>query len=298
MSNQQHCANTVINLRPLKNPQKDHSIINQQPNYLTMSLLAAVTLLGSASSVFAAAPSLGTAVDFTVLGGTNVTCTTGVVTGHIGVSPGSAVPYTNTGCTVTGSTPPATDSPASMARMDFLDAYTAIQLESSACTYMLGTTLAGENLAPGVYCLDAVAKTGTLTLNGPADGEWIFLVDGALTATNFTVVMAGGGHPCNVYWAPSAAATLTTSLFTGNILAGDATGGSINMTGGTFAGRALANVAITMTSVGTIGCGSLAPSTFPDTTPPGTSTCSDDDDDDDDHGDKHDKDHKHEHNKH
>ena len=43
---------------------------------------------------------------------------------------------------------------------------------------------------PGVYCVDAVAKTGTLTLdaNGDANAVWIFLVDGALTGTNFNVV--------------------------------------------------------------------------------------------------------------
>jgi len=51
-----------------------------------------------------------------------------------------------------------------------------------------------------VYCTDAVAKTGVLTLDGPSTGVWIILVDGALTGTNFTVVMAGGGQPCNVYW--------------------------------------------------------------------------------------------------
>lgn len=296
MPKQPHCTNTANNLPPLTNLQKIHSIIYQGQNYLTTSLVAAVVLLGCSVSVFAAAPSLGTAVDFTVLGGSNVTCTSGLVTGHVAVAPGSAVPYTNTGCTITGATPPATDSVAPQARADFLDAYTAIQLEASACTYMLGTTLAGENLAPGVYCLDAVAKTGTLTLTGPADAEWIFFVDGALTGTNLSVVMAGGGHPCDVYWVPSAAATLTSSLFTGNILAGDPTGGSITMTGGTLAGRAMANVAVTMTSVGAVGCSTLVPSTLPGTKPPAIPTCPGDehgnkhgDDDDDDKGHKHDR---------
>src|SRR5713226_6389445 len=35
------------------------------------------------------APSLGTAQSFSVLGGTAVTCTTSVVTGDVGVSPGT-----------------------------------------------------------------------------------------------------------------------------------------------------------------------------------------------------------------
>lgn len=202
--------------------------------------------------------SLGTASGFAVLGGTNVTCTSGsVVTEDVGVSPGSAVPFTDTGCTFAGATPPATNAAAAQARTDFLSAYAALQLESSSCIPMLGN-LSGQNLGPGVYCLDAVAKAGTLTLTGPSSGVWILLVSGALTGTNFSVVMAGGGLPCNVFWAPSAAATMTTSAFKGNILAGDVTGGSITLTGGTLAGRALASVAVTMTGASVVGCGTLS----------------------------------------
>ena len=70
---------------------------------------------------------------------------------------------------------------------------------------------------------------GLLTLNGPANGVWTIYVDGALTGTNFSVEMAGGGQPCNVYWLPRLAATLTTSQMKGNILAGDDTLGSIKL---------------------------------------------------------------------
>lgn len=227
--------------------------------HLSVLVFAAATLFGgttlvSAQGSSAPSASMGTAGDFAVLGGTNVTCTAGSVVGDVGVSPGSAVPFTNTGCTITGGTPPATDSAAAQARTDFLNAYAALQLQSASCVSLLGNTLSGENLAPGVYCLDAVAKTGLLTLTGPADGVWVFLVDGALTGTNFSVTMAGGGQPCNVFWAPTAAATLTTSAMKGNILAGNAIGGSITLTGGSLAGSALANVAVTMTDANVIGC--------------------------------------------
>ncbi len=221
------------------------------------SLVVTAALLGGTSSAFAVAPSVGTASGFAVLGGTNVTCTAGVIAGNVGVAPGSAVPFTNTGCTIAGSMPPATDPAAAQARTDFLSAYAAVQLQSTACTPMLGN-LAGQHLAPGVYCADSVAKAGTLTLTGPTDGVWIFLVDGALTGTSFSVVMDGGGQPCNVFWAPSGAATMTTSTFKGNILAGDAILGSITLTGGTLAGQALANVAVTMTDASVIGCGVLS----------------------------------------
>lgn len=233
--------------------------MNDLQKYLSACLLATVALLGGASPAWAQV-SLGAASEFAVLGGTNVTCTNGsVVTGDVGVSPGSAVPFTNTGCTIAGATPPETDAAAADARTDFLSAYAALQLQSTSCTAVWGD-LAGQNLAPGVYCLDAVAKAGTLTLTGPSDGVWIFLVYGALTGTDFSVVMDGGGQPCNVFWAPSAAATMTTSAFKGNILAGDTIGGSITLTGGTLAGRALANVAVTMTGASVIGCDALSDS--------------------------------------
>lgn len=218
--------------------------------FLSTAGLAAAALLVGASPAWAQV-SLGAASGFSVLGGTNVTCTAGVVVGDVGVSPGSAVPYTNTGCTITGAVPPATDAAAAVARANFLSAYATLQAQP--CTAMPGD-LAGQTLAPGVYCLDAVAKAGTLTLTGPANGVWIFLVNGALTGTNFTVAMTGGGQPCNVYWVPSAAATLTDSALKGNILAGDATIGSITLTRGTLAGRALANIAVTMTGASVIGC--------------------------------------------
>jgi Ice-binding-like len=158
-----------------------------------------------------------------------------------------------------GATPPATNVAAVAARADFVSAYTA--LKATPCTQTLDGDLAGVNVAPGIYCVNAVAKTGTLTLNGPADGTWTFLVDGALTGTNFSVVMAGGGPACNVFWAPTAGVTMTTSALKGNILAGNAIDGAITLTGGTLAGRALANVAMTMTGTGVVGCNALSTST-------------------------------------
>lgn len=227
--------------------------MNACQKYFSTCLLALLTHAAFAQS----APTLGAAAAFEVLGGSNVTCTDGsVVAGDVGVSPGSAVPFTNTGCTFTGRTPPATNSAAALARPAFLSAYAA--LRARPCTQMVPGNLASQNLAPGVYCLDAAAKSGTLTLTGPSNGVWIFRVEGALTGTGFSVVMAGGGQPCNVFWAPSGAATMTDSAFKGNLLAGDAGLGSITLTRGSMAGRVLANIAVTMTGTALIGCGTLA----------------------------------------
>ena len=224
--------------------------------YLSTCLIATAALFGSVSPAWAQV-SLGAASGFAVLGGTNVTATGGVILGDVGVAPGSAVPFTNTGSTISGATPPATDAAAIQARADFLSAYAAIQLQSGSAIATPGN-LSGLNLPPGVYGLDAVAKAGTLTLTGPSNGIWIFIVNGALTGTNFSVVMAGGGDSCNVFWAPSAAATMTTSAFKGNILAGNAIDGSITLTGGSLAGRVLASVAVTMTDASIIGCKALS----------------------------------------
>ena len=236
-------------------------------NVLSLCVLGTAGLLGFAPLTWAAPPSLGAASGFSVLGGTAVTCTApAVITGAVGVAPGSA--FTNTGCIIAGSTPPATNAAAANARTAFLSTYASLLLTQPTCTGVTGT-LSGQTLSPGTYCTDAVAKAGTLTLNGPATGVWVFLVNGALTGTGFSVVMTGGGLPCNVFWVPTAATTMTTSALVGNILAGDAGGGSITLTGGTVAGAILANIAVTITGTSVIGCGAL-------TVPPPT-TCKGDD---------------------
>jgi Ice-binding-like len=203
----------------------------------------------------ATAPAMGSASGFAVLsaapgGGGAVTCTNGTITGNVG-SYGLAASVVQTGCTING----AVIAPVSSAVVaGFNTAYAA--LAAIPCDQTLTGTLAGVTLGPGVYCVDSVAKTGTLTLNGPSTGTWIFKIGsgtsptGALTGTNFSVVMAGGGTPCDVNWWVAQAATMTTSQFVGTILAGAA----ITLTGGTFSGNALARAAVTITGTTLVGC--------------------------------------------
>ena len=238
------------------------------------------------------APSLGSAASFSALAGGPaagaVTCTTSTLTGDVGVV--SIGTFVNTGCTISG----AVNTNATGAYADFLTAYAALP-GSNACNQVL-TTLDGQVLSPGVYCVAAAAtSTGSvLTLNGPSNGIWIFRIGtggtGALTGTNFSVVMAGGGVPCNVYWWVAQAATMTDSNFVGTILAG----ADITVTRGTFIGRALAGGkgtnllpagAVTLTNTIVGGCGSSpAPAAgtikvtgggqiqVPDPTSPGTAS--------------------------
>jgi ice-binding like protein len=217
------------------------------------SLGFAAFLLAPSQALAASAPALGSAEGFAALAGTAVTCTDSTVTGDVGVWPGTAVTRTN--CTINGAVHPG-DGVARQAFLDFISAYDNLGTNPPPCDFTLTGTLAGVVLdVPGVYCVDATAKTGTLTLVGDANDVWIFLVrdgagTGALTGTNFNVVMTGGGEPCNVYWWVEAAATMTTSNFLGTILAGAA----ITVTGGTFDGHALATAAVTLTGATVTAC--------------------------------------------
>src|ERR1035437_9457509 len=201
--------------------------MNDLQKYLSKSLLATVALLVGASPAFAAnAPSLGTASDFAVLSAAPghagaVTCTNSTVNGDVGSS-GPKASVVQTGCTITG----AIIAPVSAKVLtDFNTAYDG--LATATCSQMLTGDLAGVTLPPGIYCFDAAATlTGTLTLDGPSNGIWIFKIGtggtGALTGTAFSVGMKNGGQPCNVYWWVAQAATITRGDFNGTILAGAA----------------------------------------------------------------------------
>ncbi len=192
-----------------------------------LSLVAAVACLvlyGAPPDAAAqTAPSLGTAQSFAVLGGSTVTNTgTSVITGDLGVSPGSAVIGFPPGL-VSGGTIHAADAVALQAQNDVTTAYNA--LVSQICTADLtGQNLGGMTLTPGVYCFSSSAQlTGTLTLNalGNANAVFIFKIGSTLTtASNASVVVTNGGLNCNTYWQVGTSATVGTgTTFAGNILA-------------------------------------------------------------------------------
>lgn len=182
------------------------------------------------------------------------TCTNGSIQGSVAtnqttteVPPGAV---TQTLCPITGTTEIGTPA-AKAAYQQFLIDYAA--REAVACGTTLTGTLAGQILAPGVYCFDnAATLTGTLTLSGPSTGQWLFKIGsagipGALTGTNFNVVMAGGASACNVTWWVRQASTMNTSNFQGHIMAG----AGVSFTGGTYKGNAWSkeDVAVTGTAV-------------------------------------------------
>lgn len=215
---------------------------------------AGITDVGARRSASSISHSVA-APDFVVLANAAVTCTDGGITGNVGTFLGDPVgSLTRTGCPIEGEVQVG-DLAAQQAFNDFLGKYANLTPRlGDVCTTMTGT-LDGVILAPGDYCFDVAATvTGVLTLDGPANGIWNIKVGtsgtGALTGTNFNVVMAGGGKGCNVTWWVADAATLTSTAFQGNLLAGV----GITMTGGTFNGHAWSRSDVTTTGTVVAGC--------------------------------------------
>jgi hypothetical protein len=217
---------------------------------LALGVGMAALLCGAVPAAAQTAPSLGSAQSFAVLGGSTVTNTgPSLITGDLGVSPGSAVTGFPPGTVVSG-TIHAADAFALSAQGSVTTAYNS--LAGQACTQDLtGQDLGGKILTAGVYCFSSSAQlTGTLTLDaqGNAGAVFIFKMGSTLTtASGSSVVLINGASPCNVFWQVGSSATLgTTTAFTGNILA--LTSITLN-TGATMAGRALArNGAVTLDS--------------------------------------------------
>lgn len=166
----------------------------------------------------AAAVPLGSAATFGVLAGSTVTNTgASIITGNLGVSPGTAVTGFPPG-TVTGTIYSA-GAVAGQAQVDLTTAYNNAAGQASTAN-LTGQNLGGLTLTPGVYTFSSSAQlTGTLTLNG--NGVYIFQIGSTLTtASSSAVVLAGGALASNVFWQVGSSATLGTGTsFNGTILA-------------------------------------------------------------------------------
>ncbi|MGW7535974.1 choice-of-anchor P family protein [Amycolatopsis sp. NPDC054798] len=189
-------------------------------------LTAAVAVAVPAPAQAATSPPLGSAGNFAVLGASTVTNTgPTVVTGDLGVSPGTAVVGFPPG-SVTG-TVHTTDAVAAQAQADVGTAITFAAGEPCDAN-LSGQDLGGRTLPPAVYCFDSSAQlTGTLTLDaqGNPNAAWVFQIASSLTTgSNAAVVLTGGAIPCNnnnITWQVGASATVGTgTAFVGNVLAG------------------------------------------------------------------------------
>jgi len=183
---------------------------------------------------------LGTAAPFAVLAGTTVTNTgPSVISGDVGVDPGSAVTGFPPGSVING-TQHVADAVALQAQSDVTTAYNDAAGRTPVVTE--SSDLGGQMLAPGVYqAASALSLTGTVTLDGGGDANAVFIFQAGstlITASSSTVSLIGGAQPCNVFWQVGSSATLgSTTTFVGTILA--LTSASLQ-TGATVQGRVLA----------------------------------------------------------
>ncbi|HEV7921839.1 MAG TPA: ice-binding family protein [Thermoanaerobaculia bacterium] len=195
-----------------------------------MRSLLAIALFSWTAVVSAqvAAPPLGAAASFAVLGGSSVTGSGARVGGNVGVSPGEAISGPIT-FTVGGKF--RNDVTARAAQRDAGDAYG--KLAALSCK-----PLPNVRPPPGVYCI-VPAFSGTLILDGDQAAVWIFQAAGDFAAAPDTkVLLLNGASRDNIFWQVPGSATLgSNTLFAGNLLAV----GNIDVpSGARLSGRALA----------------------------------------------------------
>jgi hypothetical protein len=190
---------------------------------------------------------LGTDGSFAVLAGSTVTNTgPSVISGSVGLDPGSAVVGFPPGIVLAGTTQVA-NGVALQAQSDLVTAYNDAAGRSSTAT--VSGDLAGRTLTPGVYTsASSLGLSGALTLDAQGDPNAVFVFQAGSTlivGSSSQVNLIGAAQACNVYWQVGSSATIGTgAAFVGNILALT----SITMTtGATLQGRALArNGAVTL----------------------------------------------------
>ena len=197
------------------------------------------------------APPLGTAQSFAVLGSSTVTNTgSSIVTGDLGLSPGTAVVGFPPGI-VDGGSIYAADAKAKQARADATTAYSDLASQACNTTYSVPTDLGGKTLLPGVYCFaSSAAITGTLTLNAAGNSGAVFIFrtgSTLITASAAAVVLENGAQRCEVFWQVGSSATFGTGTsFVGTVVAQTSVTFNSNAT---TSGRVLAlNGAVTLDS--------------------------------------------------
>lgn len=220
---------------------------------------AALVLCGRSPALAQTAPPLGVVQQFSVLGNSGVTGSTGagtVVAGDVGSSPTASISnFPPSSVTFPFTLHLTNDLTVQQAHLDAIAAYNFLAAQGPGT--VLAAQLDGAVLTSGIYSFAGgaadLAALGTLTLNG--SGIFVFQVDSALTA-NVGSNVIGTADPCNVFWRIGTSATLNGITFWGNVFA-DASitvGSGADVTGRAIAGTGPTG-AVTMAGAGgnTIG---------------------------------------------
>ena len=195
----------------------------------------------NAGAALQPAVALGSNSTFVILAGTTVTVTGGgVITGNIGIHPGTSFVPGVPPVTVKGTVYPA-GPVAAQAQADLANAFNDAAGRSSPA--VVAGNIGGQTLTPGLYksTSSLAISSGDLTLDGQgnANAVFIFQIASTLTMTSGRqVILAGGVKAANIFWQVGSSATIgTTAVLRGNVLA--AVSISV-LTGATLDGRALA----------------------------------------------------------
>ena len=229
--------------------------------------------------------STGGASSFAVLAGTTVTNDgASIITGDLGVSPGSAItgfqqspfntisgPGTVTpGLGLVNGTIYAGGPVAAQAHNDAVNTYNYLVAQTADTTYSGVTQLNGLTFTPGVYSFAPSANlqvNGTVYLDFQGDPNAVFIFQMGSTLVTMTgsnvIALNSGNETCigpNVYWAVGSSATIDGAQFIGTVVAYT----TITMTSGSsVVGRIWAlNGAVTMINNTISACGGVV------TTPP------------------------------
>ncbi|MFT5452694.1 MAG: type II secretory pathway pseudopilin PulG [Enterobacterales bacterium] len=221
------------------------------------------------------APSLGDAQGFALLAGSTVTvaATGTVITGHVGVSPGTSITGIPAGATLTGYSTTYSNTAEAIAAQASSNAL-YVDLVGRGPATAITAELGGTTVTPGTYSFSSsanIAAGTTLTLDGA--GIYIFKVGSAITANvGSNVILQNGASPNQVFWQVTSAATLNGVTFSGTVVAQAAITLGVDAT---LWGRAWATTA---------GAVTLAGSSTVDSSNPGNSKDKDDKDDKDGNG--------------
>ncbi len=196
---------------------------------------------------------LRSAAGFAVLAGSTVTSGgPTVISGDLGVSPGTAITGFPPGIVV-GSRHPG-DPTAAQGIADLATAYNDAKART-LCAVTVSGNLGGLTLTPGLYMSTSslAISAGDLTLDAQEDADAVFIFQTMSTLTTTVgrqVILINGAKAANIFWQIGSSATLgTSSVFAGTIMADQ----TITLNSGTtLNGRALAHVGAVNLAANTI----------------------------------------------